>query len=42
MMFLVFMDNDAVNAMSHYITQWSLHDEFLSSGSIKSCVFLII
>lgn len=42
MMFSVFTDNDAIDAMSHYITQWALRDKFLPSGSIKNCVFLII
>lgn len=42
MMLSVFMENDVVDAMSRYITHWSLHDEFLSSSSIKNCVFLIV
>lgn len=42
MMLSVIMDKDVIDDMSHYIIWWSLCDEFLSSGSIKDCVFIIV
>lgn len=41
-MLSVFIDKNAIDDAIHYITQWFLHDEFLSSGNITYCVFPVI